>query len=291
MKPIVRHSIIRSRRDFLVAATSLAAGSLFAASGVARAAELSAPTLRAQRLAWAGVRLQLGNDNLFLDPLVNPDVWGTAMKDSFVPVDVTEGARYVLITHRHPDHFDPIAVRRIVGDSGILVCTPENAAVAASAGFKVRSVSLYEPVLLNDFTATAVPASDGYGDPQVSWVVSAGGRRIIHCGDTLWHGAWWHIGRQFGPFDAAFLPINGARFKWRQPVSDVPAVLTPEQAVAAATVLDAKLIVPIHYGVVGAEGYSETADPEAALIEAARARKRNVEIVRPGEWLAWQPRT
>lgn len=280
------------RRDFLIAAASLAAGSLLAAPRIARAAEaLAAPTLRAQRLAWAGVRLQLGKDNLFLDPLINPDVWGTALKDDFVPVDVSDGARYVLITHRHPDHFDPLAARRIVGDTGIVVCTPDNAAAVAAAGFKVRTASLYEPVLLNDFTATAVPASDGYGDPQVSWIVTAGGRRIIHCGDTLWHGAWWHIGRQFGPFDAAFLPINGARFAWRKPVSDVPAVLTPEQAVAAAQVMGARLIVPIHYGVAGAEGYSEMPHPEADLLVAARKRTQDIEIVRPGDWLTWKPRT
>jgi L-ascorbate metabolism protein UlaG (beta-lactamase superfamily) len=164
------------------------------------------------------------------------------------------------------------------------------APAAAAAGFRVRSAPLYEPVLLNDFTATAVPAVDGYGDPQVSWIVSGGGRRVIHCGDTLWHGSWWHIGRQFGPFDAAFLPINGARFGWRKPVSDVHAVLTPEQAVAAAVVLGARLLVPIHYGVAPSEDYQEVPDAEALLLAAARKRKVNVEVARPGEWLTWQPR-
>ena len=278
------------RRRFLVAATSLVAAAVAAPMRVASAAA-GDPTLRAQRLAWAGVRLQLDKDSLFIDPLLDPDVWGPALRDPMVPVDVKEGARFVLITHRHSDHFDPLAVRRIVGDAGTVVCTPDNAAAVAAAGFRVRIASLYEPVLLNDFTATAVPASDGYGDPQVSWIVTAGGRRIIHCGDTLWHGAWWHIGRQFGPFDAAFLPINGARFGWRKPVSDIPAVLTPEQAVAAAQVLGARLIVPIHYGVRGAEGYTEVPQPEIDLLDAARRRRQDVEIVRPGDWVSWKPRT
>jgi hypothetical protein len=51
------------------------------------------------------------------------------------------------------------------------------------------------------------------------------------------------LGRQYGPFDAAFLPVSGARFGWRKPVSDVPAVMTPEQAVVAASVLGAKVLV------------------------------------------------
>jgi L-ascorbate metabolism protein UlaG (beta-lactamase superfamily) len=248
------------------------------------------PVLRAQRLAWAGIRLQLERDALLLDPLTSPEVWGPALRDALVPIDVGDGARFVLITHRHPDHFDKAAVRKALGDDGLLVCTPDVAASAGAAGFNVRLAPLYEPVLLNDFTATAVPAVDGYGDPQVSWIVSGGGRRIIHCGDTLWHGSWWRIGREFGPFDAAFLPINGARFGWRKPVSEVAAVMSPEQAVAAAVVIGARLLVPIHYGVVGAEGYSELPDPEAELIEAGRRRHVEIEIVRPGEWLTWQPR-
>ncbi len=284
--------VSEGRRNFLRAAALGFAGSFLPSAHAAWATSdaQSRPLLRAQRLAWAGIRLQLEKAALFLDPLVNPDVWGPALKDSLVAVDDVEGDRYVLVTHRHPDHFDPGTVRKALGGTGILVCAPEVAPSAAAAGFKVRLAPLYEPVLLGDFTATAVPAVDGYGDSQVSWVVSGGGRRVIHGGDTLWHGSWWHIGRQFGPFDAAFLPINGARFAWRKPVSDVPAVMTPEQAVAAAVVLGARLLVPIHYGLVGAEDYSEVSDPRAALLEAARKRNMAVEIARPGEWLTWHER-
>ncbi len=282
-----------TRRRLFRDAAALAGA--FAASRVAARAAGPAspgpgPELRAQRLAWAGVRLELGRDALCLDPLVSPGVWGTALRDPLIPVEPAEGARFALVTHRHPDHFDPAAVRRALGDSGTLVCSPETAALAAGQGFRVRPAPLYEPLLLADFTAIAVPALDGYGDPQVSWVVSGGGRRILHGGDTLWHGSWWHIGRGFGPFDAAFLPINGARFGWRKPVAGVPSVMTPEQAVAAAAVVEARLLVPIHYGLVEAESYNEVPGAEAALLEAARRRGVDVEIVRPGEWLTWRPR-
>jgi L-ascorbate metabolism protein UlaG (beta-lactamase superfamily) len=283
-----------SRRNFLAAVSVFAAGSLLRstrAACVTQAQEVVGPLLRAQKLTWAGVRLQLEKATLFLDPLMNPDVWGPALKDKIIPIDSVDGDRFVLVTHRHPDHFDSQTVKRALGDSGILVCDADVAPSASAAGIKVRVASHYEPVLLGDFTATAVPAVDGYGDPQVSWVVSGGGRRIIHCGDTLWHGAWWRIGRQLGPFDAAFLPINGARFEWRKPVSDVPAVMTPEQAVGAAVVLGARLVVPIHYGVVGAEGYRELPNAEGVFIEEARKRNVNIEIVGPGEWLTWHPRT
>jgi L-ascorbate metabolism protein UlaG (beta-lactamase superfamily) len=253
----------------------------------AEAGPAAAPTLRAQRLAWAGIRLQLGKDAVFLDPLISADVWGAALKDSLVPVEEVEGRRWVLITHPHPDHFDKAAARSVLGEKGSVACAADVAATVAAAGFRVRPVGLYEPALLADFTATPVPAADGNGDTQVSWVVSGGGRKVIHCGDTMWHAQWWQIGRQHGPFDAAFLPINGALFGWRKPESGVPAVLTPEQAAAAGAILGARLIVPIHYGVVGAEAYTEVSGAEAALLEAAARRGIRVEIREPGEWLKW----
>ena len=106
----------------------------------------------------------------------------------------------------------------------------------------------------------------------------------------MMHGGWWRVGRQFGSFDAAFLPINGATFSWRKPATDEPAVLTPKQAVAAATILGAERIVPIHYGVVGADGYSEVPDPLGALQDASRHGGSYVTVLKPGEWLNWQER-
>lgn len=285
--------LLASRRAFLAGAAALTASGLLRSVSASMLADGVAlpPELRAQKLAWAGVRLQLEKASLFIDPLANPDVWGPALRDKIVPLDARDGDRYVLVTHRHPDHFGPSIIRRILGETGTLVCDSDVVPLAVAAGLKTRVAPLYEPVLLGDFTATPVRASDGYGDSQVSWVVFGGGRRILHCGDTLWHGAWWRIGREYGPFDAAFLPINGARFEWRKPWSDVPAVMTPEQAVAASVVVGANLLVPIHYGVSGAEGYRELPDSEQELLTAARKRGVAVEIVPPGEWLTWQPRT
>ena len=283
---MIGHSL-NARREFLRSTMELTVGAaLFAKGHSLIAAETAPPTLRAQRLAWAGIRLQLDSGSLFLDPLINKDVWGEALKDAMVPVANASGDRFVLVTHRHPDHCDPETIRQALGDTGTLVYAAPTG-VPNVPGVKMRAGALYEPLLLGDFTATAVPAVDGYGDPQVSWIVSGGGRRIIHCGDTLWHGAWWHIGRQYGPFDAAFLPINGAKFSWRKPVTDVAAVMTAEQAVAAAVVMSARMVVPIHYGVVGAEGYAEDPRAEEELRSFAKKRNVGVHVLKPGAWLDW----
>jgi L-ascorbate metabolism protein UlaG (beta-lactamase superfamily) len=224
---------------------------------------------------------------LLIDPLVNTDAWGAALKDPLIPVADATGDTYVLITHAHSDHFDPTAVADALAKGGALVHPAGTNPRPLPQGARAWPSAPWEPQLLGDFTATAVPASDGYGDPQMSWVVSAGGRRIFHGGDTLWHGHWWRIGRQFGPFDAAFLPVNGARFGWRKPVSGLPGVLTPEQAVAAATILGARRLVPIHYGVSGMEEYVEVEDPIGRLRRAARETSIEIQPMTPGAWVDW----
>ncbi|MGJ4729418.1 MBL fold metallo-hydrolase [Luteimonas sp. SDU101] len=246
------------------------------------------PSLRIQRLAWAGVRLDFNGSTLFIDPLVNPDAWGAALDDALVPVDDAMGETSVLITHAHPDHFDTMATAAALRRGGVLAHPVGVPPMPIPGGVRARPSPTWEPQLLGDFTATPVPAADGYGDAQVSWVVSAGRRRIFHGGDTLWHGHWWRIGRQFGPFDAAFLPVNGARFGWRKPVSDQPGVLTPDQAVSAAAVIGARLLVPIHYGVSGMKEYVEVDDPIGELRRVARERSIKVQVLAPGEWVDWR---
>ncbi|BAV97922.1 MBL fold metallo-hydrolase [Lysobacter enzymogenes] len=273
-----------ARRRLLFA---LAAAACTLPAGTLRARPAAEATLRIQRLAWAGIRLQLPQATLFIDPLIDPSAWGASLSDRLVSVDDSVGSTSVLITHAHPDHFDPAAAAKALHEGGVLAHPVGLNPTPLPSAVRTRPSPLWEPQLLGDFTATPVPASDGYGDTQVSWIVTAGGRRIFHGGDTQWHGHWWRIGRQFGPFDAAFLPINGARFGWRQPVSDVPGVLTPEQAVAAAAILGARVMVPIHYGVTGMKQYTEVADPIGAVQLASRERQVAVQSLAPGEWLSW----
>lgn len=273
------------RRAFLSGSVGMAAAALLPGGRVFAAA--AAQGLRIQRLAWAGIRLQLPNATLFIDPLTDPEAWGPVLKDALIPVDDAIGDAAVLITHAHPDHFDAKAVAAALAKGGTLAHLAGINPLPVPAGVRARPSALWEPQLIGDFTATPVPASDGYGDPQVSWVVSAGGRRIFHGGDTLWHGHWWRIGRQFGPFDAAFLPVNGARFGWRKPVSGQPGVLTPEQAVAAATILGARVLVPIHYGISGMEEYVEVEDPIGRLRGLVQGTSIQLQPIAPGGWVDW----
>ncbi|HEX4332847.1 MAG TPA: MBL fold metallo-hydrolase [Usitatibacter sp.] len=246
-----------------------------------------APVLRVQRLSWAGVKLVCGGSTLFIDASYDPSSANTPTPDVALTVDTRD--RNALITHHHGDHFDAAALRTALGDSGILVVPESVAPWADTRQFRVQPAKLFEPVFLPRgsaaFVAISVPAVDGLGHPQVSWVVSAGGKRLFHAGDTLWHGHWWDIARAYGPFDLALLPINGFRqVQGRYTDTGIPMDLTPEQAAAAAQVLDARLTVPIHYGGAN-ESYFEEPDATGRFLAAAKTKGVNARLVAPGSWI------
>ncbi|MDQ2700217.1 MAG: MBL fold metallo-hydrolase, partial [Actinomycetota bacterium] len=119
-------------------------------------------------------------------------------------------------------------------------------------------------------------------------VVEAGSRRIFHGGDTIFHGFWWPIATRFQPFDAVFLPVNGAicNFPHRQPPSPFPAAMNPEQAAVSAAMLGARLAVPIHYDAIGQDGlYEQADDPASRFLVAAGEQGIPGQVAGVGEWL------
>lgn len=250
-----------------------------------------------QRLNWAGLRLVHGDTTLFVDAIQEVSGWSgpgmdeATLKKQLVPLAADTPQRHALITHHHGDHADPDALRPFFRDDSRLVCARDVADRLAWRGrppLTTHVVSLHEPVFLSPWEATfvafPVPAVDGLGDPQVSWVIEAGGRRIFHGGDTIWHGHFPFIGRAYGPFDAAFLPVNGVLFRrgfFRDNLE--PATLTPEQAAMAAHLLGAHTLVPIHFKMFRNDtDYLETPDVEKRLLAAGKSHGVEVRIVEPG---------
>ena len=262
---------------------TLIAAVFVALSLLSPAGALAKDKLQIERLTWAGVKMVAGNTTVFIDA-VGSDLWNGNAPQGLVPVTADTGRRYALITHTHNDHFDVETLKEVLGDRGYVICADSIASYVASRGLKVIPAAMYTPVSRGGFLFTAVPAEDGLGAEQVSWVISVDGQRYLHAGDTLWHGQWPIIGQQFGPFDAAFLPINGAKLGG-DPPSEVSAVMNPEQAVDAAIQLRAKILVPIHYGLNDPPHYVEVANPVATLKEVAKRRNVTVENLLPGDKL------
>ena len=262
--------------------------------------------MRLTWLGWAGVELEAGGATVVVDPLqdaaavfapLGERAAGTPLPRIVPPS--AGGAVAGLLTHLHRDHADAKALTAALA-SGATVLEPlagggdaqEELALAqaehelAAAGLDRRRVAAWESVSTGPFTLTALPAADGVGDPQVAWLIEAGGVRALHLGDTMFHGYWWRMARRHGPFDVVLVPVNGAvvGFPHRRPASPLPVVLDPAQAALAASILGARQAIPIH-----AEGYEIDGvyRPVPAAIErfVAAAVERDVPtmILQPGE--------
>lgn len=231
---------------------------------------------------------------------------GAAAPEGEVPASPEPGTVDVgLLTHMHSDHADVAALTRALrpgssvlkpepavgaGEETAMVDRPERA--LRESDLRTAIVEPWQTVEISPFTITALPAADGFGDPQVSWAVAADGCRILHTGDTLFHGWWWLAALRHGPFDVAFLPAGGAiaDLAPRQPASPFPAGMDPQQAAVAAKLLGARLVVPIHYGPIHeAANYVQADDPAGAFEAAANELGVDACVLRPGERLTLEP--
>jgi len=239
-----------------------------------------------QKLPWAGARITSGDTVIAIDPLYHfPEDFGWP-HESLPPLSDFGRVDAVFVTHHHYDHFDPQAIAEFYGASIPVYMPAEAVRLADTAPLEtIRGVAVGETVAAGSLRVTASWSVDGVGDPQVSWVVTDGKRTILHSGDTLWHGCWWKMARMYGPFDAVLLPVNGAVVELPgMTPSGQPITLTPEQAVAAAKVLNAARLVPIHWRTVhNPPGYRETPDAGARLAEAAAAEGVQLAVLNNGE--------
>src|SRR3954452_2390656 len=252
--------------------------------------------MRLRWLGWAGVEIEADGATVVIDPLVDPGATFAALGERAAQVELPQiaapesqrTALAGLVSHLHRDHTDAGALAVALAEDAA-VHEPawpggsdfENLALAQAnaelghAGLRRHAAETWETVEVGPFTLTALPAVDGLGDPQVSWAVEADGHRVLHLGDTVFHGYWWRMVQRHGPFDVVFAPINGAvvEFPHRRPSSPLPVALEPEQAALAGELLGARAVVPMHYGGFAIDPYYRPVDgAEERFLAAAAGR-------------------
>jgi L-ascorbate metabolism protein UlaG (beta-lactamase superfamily) len=250
-------------------------------------------------LGWAGVEIEAEGERVVVDPLADAGAVFRALGDRVAAmptpqvVAASEGAIAGAVTHLHRDHADADALAAALA-AGAPVFEPqayggeglEQLAVAqadhelTAAGLARSPTAAWTSVDAGPFTLTALPAVDGTGDPQVSWLIAAEGRRVLHLGDTMNHGWWWRFRERFGAPDAVLAPVNGARLRFphRRPASPLAGAMDPEQAALAADILDAKRLVPMHYGGYALDGLYEPVGDELTRVRAASDRVHALEV-------------
>ena len=216
-------------------------------------------------LGHATVVLDLPGLRIVTDPFLR-DRLGPLRRHGPIPHAAAIGAvEAVLVSHAHPDHYDPRSLRLVPGDP--LVIAPRGlGGRIRRLGLRAREVVVDEIVTLAPgWTVTAVPARHWRwpGAPTaatIGYLVEGPGRRGIYfAGDTSRFGGLRELG---GRVDLALLPVGS----WGP--HRTPGHLTPRSAALLAQEIGARVAVPIHWGTLYPAGLHRVAG--ARLTEPAR---------------------
>ena len=145
-------------------------------------------------------------------------------------------ADYLFVTHEHGDHLDPVAIEALTGEKTVFITNARCAEITGKGEVMANGDSR---TLRDDIKVDAVPAynySEGRTNfhPQGrdnGFVLTIDGLRIYIAGDTEDIPEMADI----KDVDIAFLPVNQ------------PYTMTVDQCVAAAKILQPKVLIPYHF--------------------------------------------
>jgi L-ascorbate metabolism protein UlaG (beta-lactamase superfamily) len=201
-------------------------------------------------IGHASFLIQFCGQNLLVDP--NWAKWLKVVKRLKSPglkLSDLPGIDLVLVTHAHFDHLDRRTLRKVAAEQPIVVPFDVGNLVHDLGFRSVHELGYWESYKSGPVKVTLTPAHHwgarvihdthrGFG----GFIIECGGRTIYHCGDTAYFPGFREIGKRFD-IDVALLPIGAY-----DPPTGREVHMNPEQAIAAFEELNAKVMVPMHYG-------------------------------------------
>lgn len=205
-------------------------------------------------------------------------------------VSFTAGVKadYLLFTHLHLDHFDTSVIEKCLKPGGKIIVYRPLADAVANLGRECICLDYDESFTDQGITFRSVYSLDGIGEEQTAWLISCSGTTIFHGGDTIWHNQFWRLGKKYPGIDYAFLPVNAAVVDFRMvglAYSTVPVSMTPEEAFNAAKLLQAKCLVPIHYGLFETPNYRPGEVTDELLETLSLKIAQPFRVLKDGEYL------
>ncbi len=217
---------------------------------------------------WIGhtsVLLQLGGLNILTDP-----IWSARAS----PVSFAGPRRFsppgiafdslpiidaVIISHDHYDHLDAPTVARLVSRFPAAAWRAPLGVgrfLRSHGASDVEEMTWHQTTELGATSLACVPAQHFSGRSPFNrdrtlwcgWVLSTESRSVYFAGDTALNPSFRDIGRRYGPFDLALLPIGAYDPRWFMR----SVHMDPEDCVKAAAMLAPNtkepLILATHWG-------------------------------------------
>ncbi len=170
---------------------------------------------------------------------------GILFKD-LPPIDL------VIISHDHYDHLDKAAIKKLGNKPYYFVPFGVGEYLDDWGITRYQEMDWWDEVKFNSLKIVCTPAQHFSGRMPfgqnrtlwASWVIIGKTKRIYFGGDSGYFPGYAEIGKKFGPFDLAALPIGAYKPRWFMK----PIHMSPREALLAYEDLRAKIFVPIHWG-------------------------------------------
>ena len=235
------------------------------------------------RVTWFGhstLLLEMDGKNILIDPMFGDvpspvSFIGDKRYSKGLPLTIEELPTIdaVLMTHDHYDHLDYPSILKLK-DKVKKFYMPLGMNIHFRTWdvpvSKIEELNWHETATLDSISFTLTPShhysgrslNDRFESLWGGWVIKGSLDNIYLSGDGGYGPHFKQIGAEYGPFDFALIECGQYSRYWRQ------NHLFPEQSVRVAEDVNAKLIMPIHWGAFTLAMHSWTSPVERFLAKA-----------------------
>lgn len=222
-------------------------------------ADYTGPT----RLIWFGhssFLLQMEGKNILIDPMLGDvpaphPMLGGKRYNRELPIEIEKLPQIdaIIISHDHYDHLDYGSIQKLK-DKTLKYYVP----LGVGAHFEswgvaeadITEFNWWDSAMLDHIELVFAPSRHfsgrGLGDRFAtlwgSWIIRGGKDNIYFSGDSGYGPHFKAIGEKYGPFDFAMMECGQYNEKWAN------IHMMPEQTAQAAVDVQAKEMMPIHWG-------------------------------------------
>lgn len=159
----------------------------------------------------------------------------------------------IVISHDHYDHLDRSTVKHFIHKTTKFIVplgVGKHLTDWGIEGSRITELNWGDSTSQSGIKFTATPARHFSGRSLfdrnktlwASWVIEGKDDKIFYSGDSGYGTHFQEIGKRYGPFDVAFMENGQYNERW----PDVH--MQPEETLQALIDVDAKILVPVHWG-------------------------------------------
>ncbi|MFY0599656.1 MAG: MBL fold metallo-hydrolase [Cyclobacteriaceae bacterium] len=243
-------------------------------------------------VTWYGhsaILLEMEGKSILIDPMLGPASAPVSFAtkrftyENAIEIENLKNIDAVILSHDHYDHLDYPTIIKIKDEVKHFYTALGVGEHLASWGVpreKITQLDWWESSFLENIELIATPArhfsgrgvSDRNKTQWASWVIKGQKSNIYFSGDGGYANHFQEIGNRYGPFDFAMVECGQYNELWAQ------IHMTPEETVQASIDVQAKVMMPIHWGAFKLAPH-DWKDPIERVI--AESNLKNVEVSTP----------